>query len=281
MLSTWIRAHRLVAFFVLTYAISWSLNGFVILVGMEPSWTRWILSGFLTASGPAIAAVVVVYVSEDDLREWASGIVDWRVHPKWYVAAIGIPAAVALASAAVVDLLGGPVDFGTFSPHLLTLAFGIVLGTFIGGGQEEIGWRGFAQPELQQRYGGLLAAIVIGVLWGLWHLPLFIDPTAPHSQWPLASQAVYFVGITGFSVLLAWVYNGSGGSILLVMVMHGSENALGALVPLDVDLVIVDGVPDWGMLVSLNVSHALLMWILALVVIGLVGTDLHARRVAD
>ncbi len=279
MVTDWIRTHRLAAFFLLTYAISWSLNGVVIVLGMEPSWTRWILSGFLTASGPAIAAVVVVYASGDDLREWARGIVHWRVHPKWYVAVIGIPALVSLTSALVVDLIGGPVDFDAFSPHLLALAFGIVLGTFIGGGQEEIGWRGFAQPELQKQYGGLLAAIVIGVLWGLWHLPLFIDPTAPHSQWPLASQAVYFVGITGFSVLLAWVYNGSGGSILLVMVMHGSENALGALVPLDVDLVLVDGVPEWGLLVSLTVSHAVITCAIALVVIALVGTDLYAGRV--
>ena len=273
-------AHRpLVWFFLLTFAISWSLNGIVIGLGMEPSWTRWILSGFLSALGPAIAAVIVVHARGDEVRAWARGIVHWRVHPKWYVAAIGIPAALALGSAGVVDLLGGPVDFGEFSPHVLTLAFGIVLGTFIGGGQEEIGWRGFAQPELQRQYGGFVAAIIIGIVWGVWHLPLFVDPTAPHSQWPLASQAVYFVGITGFSVLLAWVYNGSGGSILLVMLMHGSENALGALVPLDVDLVIVDGVPDWGALVTLNVSHALLTWLVAIVVIASVGTGLLASRI--
>ncbi|WP_418280757.1 type II CAAX prenyl endopeptidase Rce1 family protein [Halorubrum sp. DTA98] len=277
-ISSWIRSNRVVAFFLLTFAISWSLNGLVIGLGMEPSWTRWILSGFLSATGPAIAAVIVVHVSEDDLREWMRGIVRWRVHPKWYVAAIGIPAGIALGAAGVVAVLGGPIDFGAFSPNVLTLAFGIILGTFIGGGQEEIGWRGFAQPELQQRYGGLVAAVIIGILWGLWHLPLFFDPAAPHAQWPLASQLAYFVGITGFSVLLAWVYNGSGGSILLVMIMHGSENALGALVPLDVDLVIVDGIPDWGMLVTLTVSHVVLTVVVALLVIGIVGTSLRAEN---
>ncbi|SDK58496.1 CPBP family intramembrane glutamic endopeptidase [Natronorubrum texcoconense] len=280
MLTNWIRTHRLVSFFLLTYAISWSLNGVVIALQMEPSWTRWILSGFLSASGPAIAAAIVVHVSDHDLRVWARSIVHWRVHPKWYVAAIGIPAAIALSAGAIAALLGGPIDFGAFSPNLLTLTFGILLGTFIGGGQEEIGWRGFAQPELQQRYGGLVAAIVIGVLWGGWHLPLFFDPTAPHAQWPLASQLAYFIGIIGFSVLLAWVYNGSGGSILLVMIMHGSENALGALVPLDVDLVIVDGVPDWGLLVSLNVAHVAVTWVSALVTIMVVGTGLRATRLS-
>ena len=72
------------------------------------------------------------------------------------------------------------------------------------------------------------------------------------------------------------MYNGSSGSILLVMLMHGSENALGALVPLDVDLVIVDGVPDWGMLVSLNISHVVLTWVFAAIVIAVIGTGLHA-----
>lgn len=281
MITTWIRAHRLPAFFLLTFAISWSLNGLVILLGMDMSWPRWMLSGFLSASGPAIAAVIVVAVGEESVRTWAGGIIDWRVHPKWYAAAIGIPAAIALGSAGVASLLGGPIDFGAFSPNLLALGFGIVLATFIGGGQEEIGWRGFAQPELQQRYGALAAAIVIGVLWGLWHLPLFVDPFAPHSQWPLASQLVYFVGITGFSILLAWIYNGSGGSILLVMIMHGSKNALpGGLVPLDVDLVIVDDVVDYAALVSLNVSDALITVVVAAAVITLVGTRLHADRVA-
>ncbi|WP_418283052.1 hypothetical protein [Halorubrum sp. DTA98] len=65
----------------------------------------------------------------------------------------------------------------------------------------------------------------------------------------------WFVGLLGFSILLSWVYNGTGGSILLAMVMHGSINALpGALVPLDVDLVVVDSVVDWSALVTINVS---------------------------
>jgi hypothetical protein len=117
------------------------------------------------------------------------------VHPKWYVAAIGIPAIVALGSGAVLQLAGGPVDFASFAFDPVSLGIGILLGTTIGGGQEELGWRGFAQPELQEQYGGLRAAVIIGVLWGGWHLPLFFDPTAVHSQWPLRSQLAYFVGI--------------------------------------------------------------------------------------
>ena len=278
-LTSVIRARPVTAFVVLTFAISWSLNVTVIALGMEMSWTRWLLSGVLSASGPAIAAIVVVAASDRDLREWARGIVHWRVRPRWYAAAIGIPAVIALGSGVVASFLGAPIDFETFSPALPAVAFGIVLATFIGGGQEELGWRGFAQPELQQRYSATTAAVVIGVLWGGWHLPLFFDPLAPHSAWPLASQAAYFVGITGFSILLAWVYNGTGGSILLAMLMHGANNALGgALVPLDADLVLVDGVPDYGLLVPVYASNAAISVLLALVVVAVAGTGLLANR---
>jgi membrane protease YdiL (CAAX protease family) len=274
----WIRNHRIASFFLLAYAISWSLDASVLLLGMEPSWTRWIISGFLSALGPAIAAGVVLSVSGDSLRDWLGRVLRWRVRPKWYAAAVGIPVIVALGSGAVLQLVGGPVDFASFAFDPITLGIGILLGTTIGGGQEELGWRGFAQPELQEQYGGLWAAVIIGVLWGGWHLPLFFDPTAIHSQWPLSAQIAYFVGIIAFSILLAWVYNGSGGSILLAMLMHGTENAAGGLVPLDLDRAIVEGVPDWVALAPMNVSHAVLMWVLALVVIGVVGAGLLAQR---
>lgn len=274
----WVRSHRVASFFLFAYAISWSLDAAVLVLEMEPSWTRWIISGFLSALGPAIAAGIVLSISGESLREWLGRVLRWRVHPKWYVAAIGIPVIVALGSGAILQLAGGPVDFASFAFDPLPLGIGMLLGTTIGGGQEELGWRGFAQPELQERYGGLRAAVIIGVLWGGWHLPLFFDPTAIHSQWPPSSQIAYFVGIIAFSILLAWVYNGSGGSILLAMLMHGTENAAGGLVPLDLDRAIVEGVPDWVALAPMNVSHAVLMWLLALVVISVTGAGLLARR---
>lgn len=277
-MGDWIRSHRVASFFLLAYAISWSLDAAVLVLGMEPSWTRWIISGFLSALGPAIAAGVVLSLNGDNLQDWFGRVVRWRVHPKWYAVAIGLPVIVALGSGAILQLVGGPVDFASFAFDPVSFGIGILLGTTIGGGQEELGWRGFAQPELQERYGGLRAAVIIGMLWGGWHLPLFFDPTAIHSQWPLSSQLAYFVGIIAFSILLAWVYNGSGGSILLAMLMHGTENAAGGLIPLDLERAIVEGVPDWVALAPMNVSHATLMWLLALVVISVTGSGLLARR---
>ncbi|MFC7046333.1 hypothetical protein ACFQH6_13770 [Halobacteriaceae archaeon GCM10025711] len=79
-------------------------------------------------------------------------------------------------------------------------------------------------------------------------------------------------------MLLAWIYNGSGGSVLLAMLMHGADNAMGGLVPVDLDIAMVDGTLDWALLAPMNVSHAFITWLLALVVLGVAGTGLLARR---
>jgi membrane protease YdiL (CAAX protease family) len=276
-----VAAHPIASFFVLAYAISWSIDLAVRFAGMEPSWTRWFFAGFLSALGPPIAAAVVIRVTGGSLRAWLSGLVRWRVHPKWYAAAVGIPVGLTLAAGVVALALGNPIDFGALSVGVLpTFLIGLVLATFVGGGQEEAGWRGYAQPALQERYGAFRAALVVGVLWGGWHLPLFFDPAAPHAAWSPLEQGLYFVGLTGFSVLLAWLYNGTGGSILLVMLMHGAENAAGALVPVDLDVVFVDGVYHAELLWGVYLGHALLTWVLVLVVLAAFGARHLARRSA-
>jgi membrane protease YdiL (CAAX protease family) len=273
----WIRAHRITSFFVLAYALSWSIEAVPVVLGMEPSWGRWIIEGFLGPLAPGVAAAIVLRASGESVRAWLRGIVTWRVHPKWYAIAILVPLAITYAAAVASWALGGPIDWGNFSFDPVTIAIGIVLGTFIGGGQEEFGWRGFAQPELQERYGGFTAAIVVGLFWGLWHLPQFV-PGGFRADWPLELVAAYFVGIVAFSVLLGWVFNGSGGSVLLAMLMHGTDNATTGQVPLDTDVVLVGDAIDWSTLVTLNGSHAVVTWVVALAVVGVVGWHLHDRR---
>ncbi|KTG26603.1 CPBP family intramembrane glutamic endopeptidase, partial [Haloferax profundi] len=222
--ADWIRRHRIAAFFLLAYAISWSIEGAVTLAGMEPSWTTWFFEGFLSPLSPVVAAALVLSASGESVRGWLRDILKFRVHPKWYALAIGIPFVITYASGIASWALGGPVDWASFEFDPISIVIGIVLGTLIGGGQEELGWRGFAQPELQERYGAFRAAVIIGLLWGGWHLPQFVFPGGMRAEWPLALTVSYFVGIVAFSILLAWIYNGSGGSAFLAMLMHGTDN---------------------------------------------------------
>jgi len=86
---------------------------------------------------------------------------------------------------------------------------------------EEAGWRGYAQPALQAHWGVLPSGLAVGALWGLWHLPLFLIPGTPQSTIPFA---LYLAQAVPLGILLTWLYQGSGGSLLLVALFHASIN---------------------------------------------------------
>jgi len=86
---------------------------------------------------------------------------------------------------------------------------------------EEIGWRGYALPRLQTRRSALSASLILGVIWGFYHLPLSFTGSAFRSP----SIVIPFVISTiALSVILAWVYNSTGGSLLLVVLLHATAN---------------------------------------------------------
>ncbi|MBC8166270.1 MAG: CPBP family intramembrane metalloprotease [Bryobacteraceae bacterium] len=91
---------------------------------------------------------------------------------------------------------------------------------------EEVGWRGFALTRLQRTYTPLTAALIVGILWGLWHIPLFLWAKSPMSAFPFID---WFVGILGMSCILAWLYNSANQSLAVAMVFHISTNVFGAL----------------------------------------------------
>jgi membrane protease YdiL (CAAX protease family) len=274
-----VERRRLTSFFLLAYALAWGVEAVPGLVGMtQPSWTSWFFAGFLSALAPSVAAAIVVWASGESVRGWFRSVAKVRVHWKWYVAAIAVPFLIVYAAGVVSWVIGGPIDWSAFEISPTTIVFGIVIGTLLGGGQEEFGWRGFAQPELQERYGAFRAAIVVGMFWGLWHLPQFL-PGGFRADWGPLMIGSYFVGIIGFSVLLAWVFNGSGGSAWLAMVMHGADNATQGRLPIDLSIVAPDGVLLPSTLVTINVPHAILTWLIALIVVGVVGTALYRDRV--
>ncbi|MEF8814110.1 MAG: CPBP family intramembrane glutamic endopeptidase [Halovenus sp.] len=274
-----VERRRLTSFFFLAYALAWGVEAVPDVVGMtQPSWTSWFFAGFLSALTPSVAAAIVVWASDESVRGWFRSVAKVRVHWKWYVAAIAVPFLIVYAAGVVSWVIGGPIDWSAFEISPTTIVFGIVIGTLLGGGQEEFGWRGFAQPELQERYGAFRAAIVVGMFWGLWHLPQFL-PGGFRADWGPLMIGSYFVGIIGFSVLLAWVFNGSGGSAWLAMVMHGADNATQGRLPIDLSTVAPDGVLLPSTLVTINVPHAILTWLIALIVVGVVGTALYRDRV--
>lgn len=208
------RERQVATFLVLAFAWTWGTDLVVsALTGPNPS----ILVNIPRTWGPPLAAVAVTWLSGGDVREWFREVADWRVRPRWFLVALALPLVVEDLPVLAYALGGGSASFPNHPLGLYLLNFvGVLL---LAGSLEEFGWRGFVQPRLQERYSALAAAVGIGVVWACWHLPLFVRNPEVYNGFPS-----YLLVLVCESVIYAWLYNGSGGSVLPVMVIHAAGN---------------------------------------------------------
>ncbi len=213
-LSSLVKRRPLIAFFVLTWALSW--------------WP-WILYAFglsptpIASFGPFLAALVVLAITQgkSGIGGLLRRMVRWRVGIRWYAVALLLPVGIALAATALNVLLGAQApsaaDLGGWTGLFSTFAVVLLIpGT--GGAWEEPGWRGFALPSLQAGRSALVASLILGAVWALWHLP-FVVATGQMGGWDI-------VNIMAWTLVLTWVYNGTGGSVLIVMLFHAMFNTV-------------------------------------------------------
>lgn len=234
--------HRpIAAFFLLAFLWTWGYASLVYLtVGESPG---ILVRGLVGAWGPLVAAGAVLWVVNGDLREWVGQVTKWRVAPRWYLFAVAIPVfwEDGLAVGVVHVLTGGAVEMFP-SPWWHYVANFVVV-FFLAGGLEEFGWRGFAQPRLQERYSALTAAVVIGVAWALWHLPHFFLFEASAYD-PSGFVLSYVPHLVVEAVVLAWLYNSTGGSLLVPMVAHSLGNLPAIVTPVGNPGVLAQYVPE-------------------------------------
>ena len=190
------------AYVVIAFAYSWA---FTFLVSIS------VFFGLLALFGPAIAAIVVTR-ADGTFGELRQRITAWRQPWIWYLAAVGIPFGVA-AAGRLAHLLsgGGALGFGTISA-IEVLIFVLVIG-------EEIGWRGFLQPRLRRRYSIAAAGAITGVIWTLWHLPIYLQPSAGLLQF-----AVFAWWVVPLAIVMGFVAERTRFSVIVATVMHGSAN---------------------------------------------------------
>jgi membrane protease YdiL (CAAX protease family) len=150
----------------------------------------------------------------------------WRVGIWWYLIAGLLPAGLWLAGRSLDTLLGRSytVESVATDPDLAPYLAGFLIGAFVYTLGEELGWRAYALPRLQQHRSALVAALVIGVLWGLWHVPTFL--AQGHTGTELVPLVVSPIAA---SVLFTWIYNSTGGSLLLVWLFHTASTITGYL----------------------------------------------------
>lgn len=162
------------------------------------------------------------------VRALLGRLVQWQVSGRWYVFAFGYMAAIKLVVALIHRLLTGAWPaLGTTPWYLMVAA--TVFSTVVGGqAGEELGWRGYALPRMAERMGLAGASIVLGMIWALWHLPLFyFRPADTFGQ----SFVAYALQVTALSVAIAWLYWRTGGSLLLTMLMHAAINNTKDIIP--------------------------------------------------
>ena len=179
--------------------------------------------------GPLGSAFLVTALADGrtGLRRWVGRLWRWRVPWRWYaLALVGVPLLVVLTG---LPFSGGQVQAPT-ALALVALVPGLVVQLFTTGLSEEPGWRDFALPRLQERFGPLGAVAVLGPLWALWHMPLYLSDWGgwPDAHW--SEPLVFALFTITFNVVMTWVFNRTGESLPVALLLHvGVNNTISTL----------------------------------------------------
>lgn len=217
-------------FYLLAFGISWL--GWVPLAlgsyGIHPLDRPYLqLLLILPGIGPALAAVLVTHIAygKPSVRDLFTPFGHWRVGFGWYLVAVFGPFLLFAAGQGLTRWLGFTATTSS-QGNLFSLTLSALVMSLLSNPWEEVGWRNFALPHLQRRYTALTATLIVGVLWGLWHLPLFFWRGHPLSQSPFLP---WFISTVAVSFVYTWIYNGTRGSLLLVTLFHIAFNTFGAV----------------------------------------------------
>jgi membrane protease YdiL (CAAX protease family) len=217
-----------VGFFLLTFVLTWAAW---LAVDLAAPSQRAFAGGpvfLLGVFAPGLVALALTALTEGrtGVVRLLARIGKWEVGGRWYLIAIGYMAATKLLAALIHRIVVGAWPMFGDTP-LLLMAGAILVSTWAQAG-EEVGWRGYALPRLATHLGLGGASVVLGVIWALWHLPLFfMQGSGSDGQ----SFPIYLLHVSALSVAMAWLYWKTQGSLLLVMLMHASVNNTAGIVP--------------------------------------------------
>lgn len=216
-------ARTLWAFFALAFGLAWGLAALLMLfpdqvvsVFGEVGYTNPLF--ILAVYAPGLAGIFLVWrhYGVGGLRSYLRRVTLWRMPGAWWaVLILGIPAAM-YAGAAMSGTIDDPFPFSPWYQLIPALGIALMIGPM-----EEFGWRGLALPLLQRRFTPLMASLILGSAWGLWHVPSFFISGTPQSAWSLGP---YFVGVLAAAVIMTGMFNASRGSILIPILFHLQAN---------------------------------------------------------
>jgi len=231
----------------------------------------------LAGYGPALAAILVTLLTTggQGLKELFGRLAKWRVGVQWYLVALFLPAAVILVSLGLNALTGGsPPDFANtpflFGPRDTPLALKILILFLVftlgfDGLGEELGWRGYALPKLKESQSSLVASVILGVLWAVWHFPFALTDGTPLNSVPLL---VFVLNQVAQAIIYTWIFNNTRGSLLLPLLHHAAGNTTSNLLPF---------FPPAAADLRVYFFTVVVNWLVALAIVFATGGSLHAR----
>ncbi len=213
----------LIPFLAITFGLTWGISVLLLLfydtltaIFGEMSMTNPLFILMVYAPGFAGVFLVWRHYGLAGLGSFFRRLTLWRMPIAWWLLLIlGIPA-IFYAGAAVKGTISSPLPFSNWQQALPALAIALLLGPI-----EELGWRGLALPLLQRRFAPFWAGLILGVVWGIWHIPAFLFSGTPQSAW---SFGPYFIGVLAISIMLAPMFNAARGSLLIAALYHFQMN---------------------------------------------------------
>lgn len=218
--SNFIKKNSLIVFFVMSYLITIIS---VVIINFGTIVSINLIFFYISIWSPTISAIIIAGIigGWSEIKRLLSGFLKWKVGGFWYFAGF--------------FLMIGPLIFTLFyllfggeapgNPELTGgLIFITLINTLINGPlSEEAGWRGFALPRLESRFGSLISSLILGIIWACWHLPFyFIEQRMPFY--------IFIILVIVITILMTWGYNSTKGSLLITVIFHFSFNFNGAFI---------------------------------------------------
>ena len=257
-MKSFLKRYQITIFFVLVIVLSW----FPWYAGIAPE-TITFMPSLL-----GLAMAFAVGGKQGGLNLLRS-VGRWRVQSRYWLIAWFGPLVIFVIGLGIYLMMGGQAPPFTVFRHelyLLPLWLIVVFLPFNGPVGEELGWRGYALPRLQQRSGPIIASLVIGTIWGIWHLPSFFNPTSVQSSLGLVFLIPYVAGTISNSVIMTWLYNRTNASTLVAgIIWHAATDFWGPMFLADFSLAAGSG----GTVTVNQTLYAIVLVILAFVAVTL------------
>ncbi|MDQ6902286.1 MAG: CPBP family intramembrane metalloprotease [Bacteroidota bacterium] len=221
------RKHIGFLFVLLTYILTWSVEIPVALTkhGYTAINVSKGLQTICTLS-PGIVALILtaIFFKKNALKTLLKAVVKWRVRFKWYFIIIILGIGLCGLSLLLFDWTYGQINNPDPAYNFI---FYFILILPLSAFWEEIGWRGFLLPILQEKYSPLKASIIIGFVWGLWHLPIYLAIN-PYRDQTFSYFLFMFIGCFAISIIETWLYNSTKGSLFVCILFHNAINTSAA-----------------------------------------------------